>query len=285
MRVFIRVISYLCLVVFCFLVILEVQNTDDLNVTSYIIESSKVLPDFDGYKILQLSDIHNHPLSYRNSRLLDAIDESSPNVIVCTGDFIDSHTQNLDDLETMFSHFEEKGYPVYFVSGNHEAYAPKALTEAFYALLGVHAVKMAEGKRYTLLPGLTLSGVRDPAWVSGDHGFLSRNEGDVRAQLDDLDAGLDDSMMNVMMAHRPELFDLYEAHGYDLAFTGHTHGNQMDFGFTPFSVNNFIPKYVAGLYREEASSLIVSRGLGYSYSLPWRFNCNAEIVVATLKNA
>ena len=115
-----RVIAYVCVVVFCFMVIMLAQNGDDLNVTSYVIESAKISPSANGYKILQLSDLHNHPFSYRNADLLQKIDEADPDVVVCTGDFIDSHTKNLQELDILFAHLQEKGQPVYFVSGNHE---------------------------------------------------------------------------------------------------------------------------------------------------------------------
>lgn len=284
MRTLMRIIAYTCVVVFCFMIAMLVQNSDDLNVTNYVLESSKISPAADGFKILQLSDLHNHSFSYRNANLIEKIDKADPDAVVCTGDFIDSHTKNLQELDTLFAHFQEKGQPVYFVSGNHEAHADEAFTQSFYSLMASRGVEMIEGKRITLAPGLTLSGIRDPAWVASDHGFLSLNEGDVEEQLTKLDEGFDSSSMNVLISHRPELFKLYQNHGYELAFAGHTHGNQMDFGFTPFSVNSFAPRYVAGLYREGTDSLIVSRGLGYSYSLPWRFNCDAEIVITTLKS-
>jgi uncharacterized protein len=261
---------------------LACNNTDHLNVTAYAYASSKIPQNTDGYKIVQLSDFHNHSLYYDGESLLDKIDESEPDAVVCTGDMIDSHTgmRDFTALETMFSHFQNKGYPVYFVSGNHEAIAPYRIRFSFYDILSDNGVVNLEGKRITLAPGLTLSGVRDPAWTSSDF-LIFRNEGDVPTQLTALDEGMDGQNVNVLLSHRPELFDLYQEHQYDVTFSGHTHGGQINFLSSIAVANQFPAKYVAGRYDENASTLIISRGLGYSHYVPYRYGCDAEITVTT----
>lgn len=285
MKRFIRIIAYILGTFALTLTVFQLCNTDEFSTTNYTYESSKVLDAFDGYKIVQVSDLHNHAIAYRNTTLLEAIDAAKPNLIVCTGDLIDSHTKDYTNLVSFFSHCQEKSYPVYYVSGNHEAYEKDKRTIKLKELMSTYGVINAETETFEPVLGLRISGLRDPAYVESDHGYLYPCEGDVKDQLLTLDSGFDSSKLNILLSHRPELYSLYKNHGYDLVYSGHTHGNQLGFTWTPFTVNQFFPTHFVGYYQEKPTSMIVSRGLGYSYSMPYRVFCNAEITVTTLKKA
>jgi predicted MPP superfamily phosphohydrolase len=122
MKRIVRIIGYIIGTVALSLMVLQLCNTDDFSTTEYTYQSSKVTAAMDGYKIVQVSDIHNHGVNYRNTNLLSAIDAGKPNLVVCTGDLIDSHTKNYKNLIALFEHCQQKSYPVYYVSGNHEGY-------------------------------------------------------------------------------------------------------------------------------------------------------------------
>jgi hypothetical protein len=102
------------------------------------------------------------------------------------------------------------------------------------------------------IAGLTISGLRDPAYVESDHGYLYPCEGDVKTQLATLDNGFDSSKFNILLSHRPELYSLYKNHGYDLVYSGHTHGNQMGFTWTPFHGQPVFPEALRRLLPRKA---------------------------------
>ena len=86
----------------------------------------------------------------------------------------------------------------------------------------------------------------------------------------------------ILLAHRPELFDVYVNSGIDLVFSGHAHGGQFCLPFIGGLVapnQGFFPEYDAGLFNEDNTTMIVSRGVGNSI-IPVRFNNRPEIVVA-----
>ena len=84
------------------------------------ISSSRIPPAFSGFRIAQVSDLHNAEFGKDNSTLLRMLSESGPDIIVITGDLVDStHT----DIDTALSFAKEAVQiaPVYYVTGNHEA--------------------------------------------------------------------------------------------------------------------------------------------------------------------
>lgn len=271
---------------------LFLASDDSLSVTEYTYSSTKVTDALDGFKIVHLGDLHDHPLAYKNGvKLLDKIDEAKPNLIVVSGDMIDDHTEeeHFQNLETLYGHLKEKGYPVYAVSGNHEVYVkdPTKMTRlrAIMKENGVNYPEMTQNAYVNITEGLNLACIGDPSNTQKDpFAYLWRIEGNVESQLKSIDPKMDKSAVNLLIGHRPELFDLYQKHGYDICYSGHTHGNQIGLNL-PFALNQLPCRYIYGRYEEGNSNLIVSAGLGYSWSLPWRVGRNAEITVTTLKKA
>ena len=94
-------------------------------------------------------------------------------------------------------------------------------------------------------------------------------------------------MYTVLLSHRPELFEVYDANGVELVFTGHAHGGQFRLPFIGglFAPHQgFLPKYDAGIFKQNNTNMIVSRGIGNSI-FPFRFNNRPEIVVVELQNS
>ena len=89
----------------------------------------------------------------------------------------------------------------------------------------------------------------------------------------------------ILLSHRPESFGLYISCGVDLVFSGHAHGGQVRIPFVGGLVaphQGFFPEYDSGLYREDSTAMLVSRGLGNSI-VPLRINNRPEVIVAILK--
>ena len=96
-------------------------------------------------------------------------------------------------------------------------------------------------------------------------------------------------MFTLLLAHRPEFFDVYTQYDFDLVLSGHAHGGQWRIpGLINglFSPNQgWFPKYAGGRYGEDGTIMIVSRGLANNVgAIPRIFN-PPELVVVEIKGA
>lgn len=251
-----------------------------LTVRNFEISSSKIPSSFDGFKIAQVSDLHNESFSKDNSRLLEKLQKQSPDIIALTGDIIDSWKTDVAVAESFVKEVV-KIAPVYYVTGNHEPRIDES--EELFALMKNCGVALLRGEKITLEKdgeGITLYGIDDPShfadYLFGDEAFA------VSESLKKLNKGED---FSVLLSHRPEFFELYAENGFDLVLTGHAHGGQFRLPFIGglFAPGQgLFPKYDSGLYEKNSTSMIVSRGLGNSV-FPLRFNNFPEIIMITLK--
>ena len=97
---------------------------------------------------------------------------------------------------------------------------------------------------------------------------------------------LKNEQYTILLSHRPELFDVYVEYDMDIVFSGHAHGGQFRLPFIGGLVapnQGLFPKYDAGLFVEDNTHMIVSKGIGNSI-IPMRFNNRPEVIVITLKS-
>ncbi|MBQ8393104.1 MAG: metallophosphoesterase [Clostridia bacterium] len=271
------------IIIFLLLIILSVWiiwGNKALMITEYTVTSDRLPDEFDGFRIAQVSDLHNSEFGRDNSELLDMLKEAEPDIIVITGDLIDSRNVNID-IALNFVKEALKIAPCYYVSGNHEANVPeyqKFKNEMI--AFGVHVLEnkcvhiTASGEKILLI------GVDDP--------LLQKNNGSndssgiMKNVLDDLIS--DHEYYTILLSHRPELFELYSGYNIDLVLSGHAHGGQFRIPFVGgvFAPSQgLFPKYDAGLFYEKGTNMIISRGIGNS-AFPLRINNRPEIVVVEL---
>ena len=251
-----------------------------LEVNEYEIVSDRIPQGFDGFRIAQISDLHNAEFGERNEKLIQLLSQTDPDIIVITGDLIDSRHTDIE-IALDFARQAIKLAPVYYVSGNHEARVREyedlkmSLVEAGVIVLEDQKVQITrEGKSISIL------GIDDPSFQE-DYLF-GDSESVARQAIENLQNESD--RYTVLLSHRPELFNLYVDTGMDLVFSGHAHGGQFRLPFVGGLVapnQGFFPKYDAGLFSEGSTNMIVSRGVGNSI-IPIRFNNRPEIIVATL---
>ena len=252
-----------------------------LEVNEYEIVSDRIPEAFAGFRIAQVSDLHNNDFGEGYGQLLTLLSEINPDIIVVTGDLIDSRQTDLD-VALEFAWQAGKIARVYYVSGNHEARVPEyedlktGLVKAGVVILENQKVEITrEGE------SITLMGIDDPSFQE-DYLF-GDSESVARQAIENLQNESDE--YTILLSHRPELFDLYVETEMDLVFSGHAHGGQFRLPFVGGMVapnQGFFPKYDAGQFNEENTTMIVSRGVGNSI-IPIRFNNRPEIVVAELK--
>ena len=95
----------------------------------------------------------------------------------------------------------------------------------------------------------------------------------------------DKNQFSILLSHRPEVFNVYVDNKIDLVLTGHAHGGQIRIPFIGGLIapnQGIFPKYTSGVFEEDATTMIVSRGIGNSI-LPYRINNRPELVIVTLK--
>ena len=271
-------VTAICLVVFLACIVLGNTN---LEITEYYVTSSRIPDYFDGFEIAQISDLHNAEFGDDNKDLLVLLSQIKPDVIVLTGDLIDSRHTDIE-IALDFAGKAVQIAPVYYVTGNHEARVPEyeqlktGLTDLGVTVLENQKVQITKDGE-----SITLMGIQDPSfrtdYLFGDAESVSRQA--ITSLQNESDG------FTVLLSHRPELFDLYVDTGVDLVFSGHAHGGQFRLPIVGGLVapnQGFFPKYDAGQFIEENTTMIVSRGVGNSI-IPFRINNPPEIVVVELK--
>jgi len=254
-------------------------NTD--LVTDKVIVSSEKLPnDFDGFKIAQVSDLHDAEFGENNKELISALKQIAPDIIVITGDIIDSRRVNVERALS-FSEQAVLIAPVYYVNGNNEFKVPKAY-EKLKAGLEKNGVTVLENTSLNIKKGeaeITLVGISDPKFG------LEYVNGVVKKPVNlHLDAVPHTENYKILLAHRPEYIKRY-AKVTDLVLSGHAHGGQFILPFVGGVLapgQGFFPKYYDGLYKCGETFMVVSRGLGNS-SFPFRINNKPVVVEVELK--
>lgn len=250
------------------------QN-NSITINKITFTSEKVPEAFDGYRILHISDLHNKKFGNNQKNLLSKIKQLEPNIIVITGDLIDS---NNPDIEIAMDFI--KGAidiaPVCFVSGNHENWS--GLYDSLKSQMEEEGVKVLDNQRAEISKGdssIDIIGLPDYSFVQ-EHGDNARNLLDSLIESDD--------RLTILLSHRPELFDVYSSAGVDLAFTGHAHGGQFRLPFVGGLIapdQGFFPKLTEGIHTNNNTSMVISRGIGNSI-IPVRIFNRPELIVVTL---
>ena len=252
-----------------------------LELNTYTIHSRELSDAFDGYRIAQVSDLHNAEFGAGNQRLLEMLREAEPDMIAITGDLIDSRRTDLA-VALAFAKEAVQIAPCYYVSGNHEARVSEYQElKAGLAAAGVTVLDDTQVKIEVSGESITVIGVNDPSF-SAD--YLSGDAAVIDQKLSELVA--EEPGFTLLLSHRPELFDTYVAHDIDLVLSGHAHGGQFRLPLIGGLVapnQGLFPKYDAGLYSEGNTNMIVSRGLGNSI-IPVRFNNRPEVVLIELES-
>jgi predicted MPP superfamily phosphohydrolase len=206
--------------------------------------------------IAQLSDIHLGSVSGKFlSRIVEKTNSLNPDVVVITGDLVDSH-HRLDGAA--LARLNDLSAPVFFVLGNHERYAGLANV---LSLLETTKVRTLRNESVTL-DGLQIIGIDD--------------ENNVADRLKNIE--IDPTKFAVLLYHRPEGLKAASKAGIDLMLSGHTHNGQI-FPFN-FYLRRLFP-HIKGLYRYENLQLYVSTGTG-TWGPRMRLGSKSEIILLKL---
>lgn len=248
------------------------DSAEHLQLTEYTVSSDRCPDGFDGFKIIQLSDLHGADFG---DRLVEQVLRQEPDIIALTGDFV----TDSGDLEAVRALVPElvKICDVYFVSGNHEFGSRLAdevrgiMEDAGVKYLGNDAVVLERNG-----DSIVLAGVEDPLAYAD-----MPSPPELMAELDDK---YPDSY-KILLGHRNYWMEEYPELPVDLILSGHAHGGLVRLpgvGGLIGTDRTLFPDYDAGLYENGRYTMIVSRGLGNSVPISRLFN-RPEIVSIILK--
>ncbi|MFR6024029.1 MAG: metallophosphoesterase [Oscillospiraceae bacterium] len=240
--------------------------------------ASGALPEaFEGFKIAHVSDLHNAVFGRKNEKLLSLIRAAEPDIIAITGDLIDSRHTDIDSALAFVEAAAEIA-PVYYVTGNHESRLD--FDEIEPRLIAAGARVLRNEAEYIEHGGerIRLAGIDDPSFIRTGGTAEER----AAAELEQLGDG--GGTFTVLLAHRPELVEVYAEYGAGLVLSGHAHGGQVRLpllGGLYAPGQGLLPEYDSGLYSLGETQMVVSRGLGNSVA-PLRVNNRPELVIVTL---
>lgn len=251
-----------------------------LEVTHYNISSPKIPEEFNGFKILQVSDYHGDSVP----GLVEEIKRESPDIIVSTGDLV--HDKGTYSAGVRLCEHLVDIAPVYAVTGNHDLW--RSDYNKFEKELSQIGVVTFHDERITLDrkgSEIALSGIDDP--------FALNNVKIAENIQNSLSKFSRYNGYNILLFHRANLFDQLKYQGFDLILAGHMHGGQfrLPSGRGVVAPKSswaskspmFFPRYVGGHYHAPHTDMIVSRGVGNPMLLPRLFN-RPELTVITLQN-
>lgn len=245
-----------------------------LVVSKYTYVSNKIEKELDGFKIVQISDLHNAKFGTDNKRLIAKIEELNPDIIVITGDLVDSNHTNINRV-LKFIDVIVRVCPVYYVTGNHEYWLSKddfnklitGLDERGVIILNNECVVISKGEA-----SFNLIGIDDNNLADDTLNNIVKSCGD---------------NFNLILVHEPQYLHDYSNSKADLVLSGHAHGGQIRLPFIGGVVapgQGFNPKYTEGKYQDGDTTMIVSRGLRNSI-IPLRLFNDPEVVYVELKTS
>ena len=240
--------------------------------------ASGALPEaFEGFKIAYVSDLHNAVFGRKNEKLLSLIRAAKPDIIAITGDLIDSRHTDIDSALAFVEAAAEIA-PVYYVTGNHESRLDFDAIEPRLIAAGARVLRNEAEDIGRGGERIRLAGIDDPSFIRTGGTAEER----AAAELEQLGDG--GGTFTVLLAHRPELVEVYAEYGAGLVLSGHAHGGQVRLpllGGLYAPGQGLLPEYDSGLYSLGETQMVVSRGLGNSVA-PLRVNNRPELVIVTL---
>lgn len=285
-------ILYVILLIVCIIFITAfisyILSGFSIDITEYTITSSKIPDAFNGYKILQLSDLHNASYGKNNSKLLKKIEKINPDIIVMTGDMVNTNSKNYNNFYSLAKEISSK-YPSYYILGNHELRlsAEKRL-DILYKLnsFGVNVLNNSSASLLKDNEIINIYGLTQPITTYKN---VLKNNVETDFSLEDIQSifqNIDNNSFNILLSHSPFDFEIFSKWGADLVLSGHIHGGIIRLpliGGLLSPERNFFPKYDAGEFSYSSSKMVVSRGLGNG-TINLRIFNNPEICVIKLNN-
>lgn len=268
-------------------------NNRSIVTTEYRIGASATGTGTEALRIAQVSDLQSRIFGKGQKNLLQKVKEANPDIIVITGDLVDRNFTNYEAAMQAVRGLSEIA-EVLYVQGNHE----QSLSADDYAnFLGdaEKYMKILFNKRYEFKKcgKKYIFGGLSQAVIDESRGYNRDNRNhDEKIIIEAAEKIFDGAGkgFRILLAHEPQLFEIYAKTPCDLVLTGHAHGGQFRIPFIKKGIyspeQGLFPKYFQGVHekqREDGSrfEMVVSRGLGNS-KFPIRLFNRPEIVFVSV---
>ncbi len=250
----------------------------DVEVTRQRIRLPRLPKAFDGFRIVQLSDLHISPFMTGEQirRCVTITNDLKPDLIALTGDFLTWDARAQGEVVQALAPLCAP-YGVFGCLGNHEVYTQTQ--DSLTQLLGTAGIRILRHARASIRSqgeSINLIGVD----FQGCHECPTFPPQDYLRGVEPL--VLPDTV-NILLSHNPESFDRAAQLGIDLSLAGHTHGGQLALEFVHRGLNlsRLGYTYTSGRYEKPGGQLYVNRGIG-TIGFPIRFGAPPEITVLEL---
>lgn len=225
----------------------------------------------DGFRIVQLSDIHHSRFTSRQiiERAVQTATSLQPDIIALTGDYISKERAYAEPCAEILGKLKAR-HGVYAVLGNHDHWTDAALITDLFR---------AEGITVLINQGMRFEKNGAAFWLAGVD--------DTMVGLEDLPlamAGSSEDEMKLLLAHNPIILRRAARAGVDLVLSGHTHGGQVSLMSDRNAAGRPRRRVLKGLASEGETQIYVTRGLG-TVVLPVRFGCPPEVSLLELRTA
>lgn len=233
---------------------------------------------FDGFRIVQLSDLHVGPHSSR--RFLDRVARTTrdlaPHIVAVTGDLVDDCAEDVAVYARVFGALDAP-HGVFVIPGNHDVYAGWDAVESALRHHGLGTVLVNDAQIIRRgADEITIVGTGDPA---GGWRGSSRAAPDIDRTL----AGVPANTTVIAFAHNPALWPSLAARGVALTLSGHTHWGQFALPHLGWSLASPFLEFAMGAHERDGALLYISPGTGY-WGIPFRIGARPEVTLVTLRS-
>ncbi|NLA12093.1 MAG: hypothetical protein GX883_08210 [Firmicutes bacterium] len=261
--------------------------------STFHLSVDKLPRDHPGLRIVHISDLHGKRFGQHNRRLARAIVRLEPDLILVSGDMIDSHDDDGSPFIDLLHELQQR-YPIYCSLGNHEQIVEGMTGTERYTRFAAAVEKagavLLDNERAEFMKGGTAFGIY--GFTSALYHYSSESMAEIwedaalKTAFIEEKLGLPrDEEVSILLAHNPKYFPEYVGWGPDLICAGHIHGGVVRLPFWGGVLSpdkTFFPPYSAGLYRSEKTSMHVSRGLGNSV-IPFRIFNRPDLSLIIMK--
>lgn len=273
------------LILILFFVAVMIIDCNRFVVRRYQCVSPKIRKDTT---VIFLSDLHGKSYGKENEKLVKAIRQEAPDLILCAGDLYTSVKGGSTQSAVTLLQKLRREYPVFCGNGNHEQ-KTKLYPETYgdmYQEYVAELQKMGAVQLVNEKAGLPERGMELYGLEIG-RGYYRKGKRLPMEQeyLTELLGKPDPYRYNILIAHNPDYFKAYEEWGADLVLSGHVHGGLMRLPFLGGVISpamRLFPEYDGGLFMKGNAKMVLGRGLG-THTLPIRIFNPGELVVIRLK--
>lgn len=255
-----------------------------IKVSHYEIKSDKIPKEFDKFKIIHLSDLHNYGFKSYYIKLIQKINNENPSIIVMTGDMVNKYDRDFEKFLKLAEVLSKK-YDIYYIVGNHEKRLRKDDLSLLIKKLHELGIKVLGDEKITIMrekASINIYGLDIPL----SYYKIKNRSSNIYEVVNAVLNNCSEKEYNILLAHNPLYFEEYIKHNVDLILSGHVHGGMIRLPFIGALLSperKFFPKYSSGVYAINNKKLIVSRGLGHSKPGIRLFNMPEILSITLLK--